>query len=166
MICPVCQKEMIQQDFGGVMVDVCRNGCKGLWFDWSELNKLDHNNQGFGDALKEALNYPRYNDETRGQIQCPKCGILMHSHKFEAEKEINVDECYLCGGFFLDSGELKIIRDNIMNKSEQQAYLNKIINQNPGVINAYRDLKKDEKRVEAASRFTKFLRLSYYATGR
>ena len=97
MICPVCQKLMVSQDFGGVNVEVCLNGCKGLWFDWGQVNKLDHKNQGFGAALQAALNAPRQNDQNRGPIKCPKCGIDMHRHQFESEKEINVDECYGCG---------------------------------------------------------------------
>ena len=65
-----------------------------MWFEWGQLNKLDHNNQGFGNVLQEALTFPRYNDNNRGPIKCPKCGIAMHRHLFESEKEINVDECY------------------------------------------------------------------------
>jgi len=80
MRCPVCQEEMVEQDFGGVKVDICKDGCKGIWFDWSELSKLDEENEGFGNALKEALDYPRANDEDRGQINCPKCGIPLHAH--------------------------------------------------------------------------------------
>jgi uncharacterized protein len=166
MKCPVCQNEMVKQDFGGVQVDVCKNGCKGLWFDWSEVNKLDRKNEGFGDALTEALHYPRSNDADRGQIKCPKCGILMHAHKFASEKEINVDECYQCGGFFLDSGELKIIRDRSMSKEEEQAYAEKMIAGNPVIEKAKQDLDKEETRTEAIRRFTRFIRLSYYATGK
>ena len=157
---------MVQQDFGGVIVDVCLNGCKGLWFDWNELNKLDHKNQGFGNALKEALKYPRYNDENRGKIKCPKCGLPMHRHLFESEKEINVDECYECGGFFLDSGELKIIRDKFMSEVERQAYEDKLLNRNPVYVKGVANLENEEKRTEAIRQYTKFLRLSYYLTGK
>ena len=70
MKCPVCNTEMVEEDFGGVKVDVCKDGCKGLWFDWVELIKLDEKNEGFGNALNEALNCSvRY--EHRGKINCP-----------------------------------------------------------------------------------------------
>jgi hypothetical protein len=46
MNCPVCSKAMVEKDFGGVRVDVCQDGCKGIWFDWMELIKLDEQNEG------------------------------------------------------------------------------------------------------------------------
>ncbi|MBF0479189.1 MAG: zf-TFIIB domain-containing protein [Candidatus Omnitrophica bacterium] len=164
MFCPVCQKEMTVQNLGGVDVDICLSGCKGMWFDWKEINKLDQSNEGLGDALQQALNYPRYNDENRGQINCPKCGIALHRHLFESEKEINADECYICGGFFLDSGELKIIRDNFMSEAEREAYVNRWINQTP--VDDKGVLAINNLRTNGIQKYTKFLSANYYATAR
>jgi len=127
MNCPVCGKTMVEEDFGDVLVDVCKNGCKGIWFDWGELEKLDENHEGLGKALEEALNSPRVDDADRGPINCPKCGIAMHVHKYSSAKEVGVDECYACGGFFLDSGELRRIRDSHMSDQERDAYVQKLI---------------------------------------
>jgi hypothetical protein len=157
---------MVQQDFGGVMVDFCKDGCKGIWFDWCELSKLDENNDGFGNALQDALKYPRTNDEDRGQINCPKCNAPMHAHKYQSSKEVNVDECYMCGGFFLDSGELKLARDTNMSPEEEEKYFNKLLKDTPGYQQAQKDLEKEKTRAEAIRRYTRFLRLSYYITGR
>ncbi len=162
MQCPVCQKELIQQDFGGVKVDVCKDGCKGIWFDWVELGKLDQKNEGLGQALKEALEYPRFNDENRFQINCPKCGIGMTRHKYESQKEVEVDECYQCGGFFLDSGELRVIRDNFMSEQERKNYIDDIISQNPSLGKTFGDFAKDKIRDKAARSFAGFIRSSYY----
>jgi len=166
MECTVCGKEMKEQDFGGVMVDVCVNGCKGMWFDWFELGKLDENNEGCGRALQEALHYPQENDENREKINCPKCGLPMHIHKYQSSKEVNVDECYNCGGFFLDSGELKIIRDTFMSEEERDAYAQKLIDDVPEFKQAVEDREKDKARVAAIKNFTKFIRVSYYMTGK
>jgi Zn-finger nucleic acid-binding protein len=157
---------MVAEDFGGVNVDVCKNGCKGVWFDWMELSKLDEKNEGLGEALKEALTYERINDENRGQIKCPKCNILMHIHAYESAKEINVDECYQCGGFFLDSGELKAIRDAFMSEKEREAYASKLLNTIPGLKEAKDDLEKQRQRIAAINSLTKFIRVSYYTTGK
>ena len=162
MKCPVCLQEMTEQDFGGVLVDVCKNGCKGMWFDWFELIKLDEKNEGCGSALKEALNYSRVNDAERGAINCPKCGIPMHMHKYQASKEVNVDECYACGGFFLDSGELRVIRDTFMSEEEQEAYAGKLIEEIPEYARAQEDLEKIKVRNKAIKNFTRFLKASYY----
>lgn len=166
MYCPVCHKRMIEKDFGGAKVDICEAGCKGIWFDWMELIKLDEKNEGTGNALKEALNYPRINDDTRGKINCPKCGIPMHMHKYQSSKEVNVDECYACGGFFLDSGELKEIRDTFMSEQEEEEYLQKLLTDIPDYQQAETDLAKKKIRNEALRKYTRFMRLSYYLTGK
>lgn len=165
MNCPVCQKEMVVEDFGGVNIDVCKNGCKGLWFDWMELAKLDEQNEGLGAALKEALSYERVNDENRGQINCPKCSLPMHVHKYEAAKEVNIDECYQCGGFFLDSGELKAIKENFMSESERDVYMQKLLDSSEEFKSAQEDLEKEKARTAAIRNFTKFMRISYYIKG-
>lgn len=166
MLCPVCGRNMVEEDFGGVKVDSCKNGCKGMWFDWQELRKLDENNEGFGNALQKALNHPRTNDENRGKITCPKCGLPMRSHKYKSAKEVNVDECYACGGFFLDSGELQTIRDNFMSGKEEAQYLNALLGNMPDYSKLREDTAKKKARAAALRKYTRFIRLSYYATGK
>ncbi|MFC1650306.1 zf-TFIIB domain-containing protein [Candidatus Latescibacterota bacterium] len=166
MICPVCVSEMIEEDFGGINVDVCKNGCRGIWFDWAEIVKLDENNEGFGSALEAALKFPKTNEENRGNIQCPKCGIPMHIHKYKSSKEINVDECYVCGGFFLDSGEFNVIRDTFMSEEEEEQYNITILKDIPSYQGAQIDLEKEKMRAKAIRRYTRFIRLSYYMTGK
>jgi len=157
---------MVDQDFGGVVAHVCVNGCKGMWFDWLQLGKLDHKNQGFGDALQAALQYPRINDEKRERLSCPKCKLPMYRHQFDLDKEINVDECYGCGGFYLDSGELKEIRDHSMSPQEEKVYLNKFVADMPETKALNQGLEKDQQRADAAAKLTRFFRASYYVTGR
>lgn len=153
MNCPVCGMLMTEEDFGDVQVDVCKSGCKGIWFDWSELKQLDENNEGLGRALEEALKKPRVNDADREPLKCPKCGITMYAHKYSNAKEVNVDECYACGGFFLDSGELKEIRDNYMSEEERSAYVQKLVNGMP----EYTALKKDTQKAKLrAATYRKF----------
>ena len=162
MQCPVCSCDMRQRDFGAAKIDVCVDGCKGMWFDWMELGKVDEKDEGLGDALKEALKYPRTNDDARGQIPCPKCAVPMHIHKYASNKEVNVDECYACGGFFLDSGELQEIRDNHMSEEEREEYTRKLVDEIPEHKEAVDELDREKARIVAIDRFTRFLRLSYY----
>ena len=58
MICPNCGKEMVEKDFSGVIVDVCENGCHGLWFDNFEIEKLDEHSEGDGEELSKVLEKP------------------------------------------------------------------------------------------------------------
>jgi Zn-finger nucleic acid-binding protein len=166
MNCPVCKNAMIERDFGGVIVHVCENGCKGIWFDWFGLSKLDKTNEGVGQALQDALHYPRVADANRGQITCPKCNELMHRHEYKYDKEINIDECYDCGGIFLDSGELNEIRDHHMSEPEEDAYFQKLVNNVPGYQQSLQDEDKAKLREDALRHFTRFLRISYYVTGK
>ncbi len=163
MNCPVCSALMKEKDFGGVKVDVCEDGCKGLWFDWVELGKLDEQNEGCGAALQAALAYPRVNDEGRGPLKCPKCQAPMHTHTYASSKETNVDECYVCGGFFLDSGELKQIRDTFMTDEESRAYVAKIVADVPVYNEKIRDMQRIELRKYAAGTLGKQLRKLLYA---
>ena len=86
----------------------------------------------------------------------------MHTHKYERDKEVNVDECYNCGGFFLDSGELTDIRNNYMSDAEVQAYADKIINSVPEYAQAMKDLDAQKKRLESIQKLTKFLIVDYW----
>jgi len=156
---------MVDQDFGGVKAHVCINGCKGIYFDWLQMQKLDHKNQGFGEALQAALKYPRTNDDNRERLHCPKCKLLMYRHQFALDNEVNIDECYGCGGIFLDSGELQNIRDHSMTKPQEEVYLNKLVEAMPETKALEQQEEKDEKRADALAHFTRFLRLSYYMTG-
>ena len=145
MNCPACGIVMAEEDFGDVQVDVCKDGCKGIWFDWLELKKLDENNEGFGRALEEALKSPRTSNAARGPLKCPKCDMPMRTHKYSSAKEVNVDECYGCGGFFLDSGELGQIKDSYMSEAERDAYTQKLLDDTP----EYEALKEDTARMKA-----------------
>jgi|GEM_PF-1166443 len=154
MKCPVCALEMVQEDFG-LKVEVCETGCKGIWFDHGELERLDQVGEGMGPALEAALRSPRTNADPRGQIKCPKCAIPMHTHKFKRDKEVNVDECYACGGFFLDSGELKEIRDHYMSDDEVKGYTDQIAKQSaPGFEDASRELDWETKRLAIVGHLT------------
>ena len=166
MECPVCTSAMVQRDFGGMNVDVCENGCKGLWFDWFELSHLDETNEGVGQALQDALHAPRVNDASRGTIDCPKCHVPMHRHLFASDKQVNVDECYGCAGFFLDSGELVEIRDHHMTPEEEEAYGQKLLNDSPVFQAAEKNLEKESARADAVAHLTRFVRLSYYIRGK
>jgi uncharacterized protein len=162
MNCPVCAQEMVQENFG-LLVEVCENGCKGIWFDHGELERLDQVGEGMGPALEAALRSPRRNTESRGRIQCPKCSIAMHTHKFSRDQGVNVDECYACGGFFLDSGDLKEIRDHYLSDAELKDYTDKIANAVPGYVGAVEDLRSEQRRANIVGTLTgKILEPTYW----
>jgi Zn-finger nucleic acid-binding protein len=127
MNCPVCNKEMSQEDFSGVTVDICRNGCRGIYFDSGEVTKIKQQNDAMTEALKEALDAPQSIDINRGQIKCPRCGTPMQRHPHFEANDIIVDECYVCGGLFLDSGELKAIKENVLTEEERRQRVDELL---------------------------------------
>jgi len=161
MQCPVCSQEMVPENFG-LGVQVCENGCKGIWFDHTELERLDQAGTGMGAAIQAALQSPRINTDARGPIKCPKCHIQMQTHKFQRDKEVNVDECYSCGGFFLDSGELKEIRDHYMTNEEVKAYAEKIIDAVPGFADKEHAIDYEARRMAVGNYAEKILGNHYW----
>ena len=161
MKCPVCGQEMVRENFG-IEVDVCEHGCKGIWFDQGELARLDEKDEGFGPALAAALHYPRNNHKQRGPIDCPKCGTPMRIHQYRRAKEVNVDECYRCGGFFLDSGELTEIRDRWMSEQEIADYADQLAKGVPGYIEVQDKLAGEKSRLAAIQSLKRILMHRYW----
>lgn len=117
-ICPVCKQKMVTLNAGRIDIDFCRNGCKGLWFDARELQVVDASHKGFDDVLAEALAAkPRIRHNQ--PIPCPHCRRPLHQQGYR-NTGVLLDACYLCGGFFLDSGELQQIRELTQTKRVQE----------------------------------------------
>ena len=112
LYCPACGKEMkkvfIQES--GVNIDICVDGCGGIYFDNRELEKFDEKHEN-ADAIFAALEGREFSvaDSTQPRI-CPACGAQM-AKVGAAGGSIEIDACYTCGGKFLDLGELQKIRN-------------------------------------------------------
>ena len=101
VVCPACGEDMVHEYFAKAFVDVCVNGCGGIWFDRHELQRLDHMTKGKGPRLRAALADARQTDGDRGPIQCVHCSEPMSQCEHEHAKEVTIDECSTCGGIFL-----------------------------------------------------------------
>jgi Zn-finger nucleic acid-binding protein len=111
MKCPACFKELTAFQLRNLTVDVCQGGCGGVWFDAFELQKVDEECETAGEPL---LNFQRDEhltvDKSRKR-ECPCCpGVKLRRHFFSAQRRVEVDECPGCGGYWLDAGELALIR--------------------------------------------------------
>jgi Zn-finger nucleic acid-binding protein len=131
MKCPACGSELVEHAFGSAHVAVCENGCDGIWFDWSELPRLDDRQEGFRTALRRALGQPEHAMERRLQLVCPRCGTPMRAYQHGYASHIDIDECHGCGGFFLDSGELGTLRDTYMPEAERREYAERLAQEVP-----------------------------------
>ena len=111
LTCPACGKRMTKFFIpsGNVSVDICMDGCGGIFFDNRELNRFVGEGKDAGEILQLFLGKTfMYADQQTKRV-CPACGTDMVKNYFDATKTVQVDECYRCGGKFLDHGELEKI---------------------------------------------------------
>jgi Zn-finger nucleic acid-binding protein len=106
---------------GTVTVDVCAGGCGGIWFDQFELQKLDGPEESAAEMLLNVSRRPDLQIDPAQRRFCPKCdGIVMMRHYYSPLRRVEVDECPNCGGFWLDAGELALIREEHADRQSQQ----------------------------------------------
>jgi Zn-finger nucleic acid-binding protein len=153
----------------GIAVDVCREGCGGIWFDAFELKKVDEKHESAGESL---LDYGRREDiavDHSGRHTCPKClDMLMMRHFFSVKQAVEVDECPSCGGFWLDAGELAGIRDQFENEEEKKEAAEKYYEEIFGKeLSAMRN--ESEEKLSKARKIAHMFRFicpSYYLPGK
>ena len=132
LVCPACDKEMkkVYIKNAGINIDICIDGCGGMFFDNRELEKFDEEHENADDILK-AVEEKEFEHVNNDEIRiCPICNIPMV--KLGGIGSVKIDACNICGGKFLDNGELKRLREEkseinskkeeLFNKLEQIAY--------------------------------------------
>ena len=121
IVCPACQKVMkeIYLSDADVTLDICLDGCGGIYFDNREYKKVDEQHENI-DEILEAIKDKEFItvDDTKERI-CPVCGAKMVKNHASTKHEIWVDDCYNCGGKFLDNGELQKIRAQYNSDAER-----------------------------------------------
>lgn len=107
MQCPRCHSELKSTDlgeYGFIILDVCPK-CRGAWFDKGELGRLD-------DSVwtnVEEVDFDNVSEFHQG-LKCPKCQKEMRPLSPKDAKEVVIDQCPECNGFWLDKGELDQMR--------------------------------------------------------
>ncbi len=165
MECPACGNKLWQITVSDVELDVCKGGCGGIWFDNFELKKFDEPHESVGEEL---LNIER--DESlvvdhEKRRKCPKCDdIIMMRHFFSTKKEVEIDECPQCGGFWLDSGELERIRNLFSNEEEKERaakeYFSEVFRQDLAIEQVKHE--SQTERIQRAASIFRFISPSFY----
>lgn len=121
MKCPTCNIELSPVTVEEIQLDVCKDGCGGIWFDRFELQKMDEPHEFTDENLIDILAVETSAAFDQSQKRnCPKCeGIVMMKHFFSVRKEVQVDHCPKCAGYWLDDGELFKIRKQYQSESER-----------------------------------------------
>jgi uncharacterized protein len=114
MKCPACFNPLKSVLVGSVTVDVCEDGCGGIWFDAFELQKIDAAGAGMEDFLVNIRRDPAVHPDLQRKRECPRCdGIKLKRRFFSPRRLVEIDECPGCAGYWLDAGELEKVRDEM-----------------------------------------------------
>ena len=122
MNCPTCNLELSEVSIGKIQLDICKEGCGGIWFDRFELQKMDEPHEFTDENLIDALSIESPSDSEPSQKRiCPKCtDIVMMRHFYSVKREVKVDHCPKCAGYWLDEGELFKIRKQFNTEEERK----------------------------------------------
>lgn len=104
--CPVCQKTMVtykENEETMVSVEICPH--HGVWLDEGELGKIFNITHELGIQAHPTGHY-----DPQGK-RCPRDNILLI--EWQWLKNIKLDRCSICHGFWLDKGEWKRIKNEL-----------------------------------------------------
>ena len=158
IMCPACGElmEKIYMQQSGSSLDVCLNGCGGIFFDAQEIKHFDEQSESI-EELQQAIEGKTFKtvDETLTRI-CPVCGNKMVKNYVSIKKEITIDECYNCGSKFFDHGELTRMRNEYATEEDRrQDFLSSTYNE----IGSHIDTLEFQNNINQVNRskFLKFL---------
>ena len=131
--CPACKKEMVKiyVQSADVNVDICLNGCGGIYFDNMEFYVFDENREKINEITQMLEEKTFQKVDSSKSRYCPSCGKKMVKNFTNLSKDVEIDDCYNCGGKFLDFGELETIINQDLNplqksKKNMKNFLNSL----------------------------------------
>ncbi len=104
-LCPVCQVNLVPQTHLGITIDVCPT-CAGIWFDADELPRLRELDPTALPRIDHLYQPTVERYEGAGDRLCPVCRVPMYRYNYLYTSNIALDGCDLCGGVWVDHGEL------------------------------------------------------------
>ena len=123
----------------GIMRSVVCPSCYGTWLPHSALARRASmdvkggngpaNNAGPNAATMQDLAAVVSASDTKEPLRCPACEKVMQKTRFHPLIPVTIDRCKVCGGTWLDAGEMPMIR---------RLYVELINSQDPKIV-AMRD---------------------------
>ena len=128
--CPNCNVPLKLTKAESLELDVCSGGCGGIWFDMFELKKVDEPSEQLTDEILQlSASLPIESKEVSSHIKnCPNCPdeVMVRRH-YDIFEQVEVDQCLLCSGIWLDKGELDLIRSQFNTEQERNAAGDKFV---------------------------------------
>ncbi|HET7876040.1 MAG TPA: zf-TFIIB domain-containing protein [Methylomirabilota bacterium] len=168
MKCPACDAELSRMTANGVAVDVCKTRCGGIWFDGFEVRKFDEPTEPAGDLLAVTRARGAKADANRARM-CPSCvSVRLHRHFWSVKRQVAVDECPQCGGYWLDGGELLAIRSEYATEKDRvraaEEYFEDVFG--PEFRAQARQSEEALRRARRVAHMFRFICPSYYIPGK
>ena len=117
MKCPACENELSEYKISGIRVNVCSGFCGGLWFNLTQVRKIERLKQGAGSALLNFEIADGVKTYREAEHPCPHCKTtLLYRRFFSRNFDTEINQCSKCSGFWIDTGGLV----DIMKKSENK----------------------------------------------
>lgn len=130
--CPACGKYMAKVYLKDINkhIDICLEGCGGIYFDNREMELFDEVTEDFDDILTfyddKDITFKPANDEDK-RI-CPICNVpMVKIGNGTPQNEFKIDCCYTCGAKFLDAYELQRMREACGTEEERSNHFNKML---------------------------------------
>ena len=129
MNCPSCGKNISRLAAGDIEIDACTSGCGGIWFDREELIKFDEPHEFKTHAVLElAKKQEAVRVDHKRQKKCPVCpDEMLIRQLFDTKNEVEIDQCWECGGIWLDVGEINKIRGQYETMAERSDAVNSYV---------------------------------------
>lgn len=94
-----------------MILDVCHGGCGGVWFDASELMKVNAEQRAQSHKAVTVRQAAGFKPDASRPRHCPNCAdITLHRRLYSLGSGVEMDCCPRCDGIWLDHGELEMIQ--------------------------------------------------------
>lgn len=111
--CPDCRQALDRVQWHGIAVEVC-GSCHGMWLDSGELCRIEERDteenidRAFvGDMVRKSLKEADSELASETKRTCPRDEALLARKEWNWETHLVFDYCGVCGGMWLDAGELE-----------------------------------------------------------
>ncbi len=169
MNCPRCHTSLQEMSNHNVKIDVCYNGCGGIWFDPRELKKMDEHHEADESFLQKLSQSQNKTVSTSEKLNCLSCNDQpMYRRFFSVKRVIELDECPQCAGMWLDAGELthiySLFKTEADRKKAADEYFNEVFQ--PGLDQMKKESQEKLESKKSFARALRFILPSYYISGK
>lgn len=122
MKCPMCGNDLVEVQTGSIKVQACKDGCGGLWVGHFQLEKIDKPDEYDGEILAHLQKKGSVPIDVTRQLHCPQCQdhVPMMRHFFSVKRDVLINECPECGGYWLNMGALLTMRQDWKTDAERE----------------------------------------------